>query len=195
MSALRRSAATLALAATSLLLAPAPAAFAHHGYSGPVRLYFDAVSVEPGADGWLMRAALHDSGNGKPAPGFVVHAAGTGSGGATFGPLTMTDGDTDGRYEADLGSLSTGDWTLTLDVADAPGATERAVPLKRNWAVSLQPGQAIDVLGQLPTPSEGGSSGSSGAVPSLLLGLVVAAGIGVSAVLFSRRRRTPVPVR
>jgi hypothetical protein len=192
MTATRRIAVTLAVAAALLTLAPAPPASAHHGYSGPVRLYLDTVRLEPGPDGWLIRAALHDSGNGKPAPGFVVHAAGTATGGqSAFGPLTLTDTDTDGRYEAAVGQLATGDWTLTVDVADAPGASERAIPLKRTWPVTLHPNQTLDVLGRLPAPKSGDPSGSGPPVP-LLLG--VAAGLtalAVAARQTARRRTTP----
>jgi hypothetical protein len=195
MTAMRRSALALVGAAALVSLAPAPPASAHHGYAGPVRLYLDTVRVEPVTDGWVIRAALHDSGNGRPAPGFVVHAAGTGSGGAAFGPLTLTDADTDGRYEAAVGQLSTGDWTLTFDVTDAPGATERAIPIKRTWPVTLQPGQAVDVIGQLPTTG-GGSSSDSSVVP-IVVG--VAAGLAALAVaglqLTRRRPRSAVPAR
>jgi hypothetical protein len=192
LTAIRRTAATLATAVALVSLGPASPALAHHGYAGPVRLYLDSVRLEPGADGWLIRADLHDSGNGKPAPGFVVHAAGTAtSGQSAFGPLTLTDTDTDGRYEAAVGQLATGDWTLTVDVADAPGASERAIPLKRTWPVTLQPNQTLDVLGRLPAPETGGPSGSGPPVP-LLLG--VAAGLialAVAARQITRRRTTP----
>jgi hypothetical protein len=194
-TAIRRAAATLAVAAL-LALAPTPPASAHHGYSGPVRLYLDTVRLEPGPDGWLIRAALHDSGNGKPAPGFVVHAAGTAtSGQSAFGPLTLTDTDTDGRYEAAVGQLATGDWTLTVDVTDAPGASERAIPLKRTWPVTLHPNQTLDVLGKLPAPA-GDSSSGSGTPLTLILG--VAAGLSalaVAALQLSRRRTRPIPAR
>ena len=192
---MRRTVATLAVAAL-LALAPSPPASAHHGYSGPVRLYLDTVRLEPGPDGWLIRAALHDSGNGKPAPGFVVHAAGTATTGqSAFGPLTLTDTDTDGRYEAAVGQLSTGDWSLVIDVSDAPGASERAIPIKRNWLVTVQPGQTVDVLGKLPAPTGDSSSGSGTPVP-LILG--VAAGLSalaVAALQLSRRRTRPIPAR
>ena len=192
MTAIRRAAATLAVAVVLLSLVPAPPASAHHGYSGPVRLYLDSLRLEPGPDGWLIRADLHDSGNGKPAPGFVVHAAGTATTGqSAFGPLTLTDTDTDGRYEAAVGQLATGDWTLTVDVTDAPGASERAIPLKRTWPVTLQPNQTLDVLGRLPAPETGDSTDSGTPVP-LLLG--VAAGLTALAIAarqqMARRRTT-----
>src|SRR5581483_11544928 len=166
----------------------------HHGYAGPVRLYLDAVSIEPASNGWLIRAALHDSGNGRPAPGFVVHATGTGPNGAPLGPANLTDPEADGRYEAALGDLPTGDWSLTLDVTDAPGASERAIPLKRTWPVTLQANQTVDVLGRLPAPKPG-DSGDSGAPVPLILGIT--AGLTALALaarqLVSRRRTRPIP--
>lgn len=178
-------------AAAALTLGSAPAAQAHHGYTGPVRLYLDTVRLEPAADGWVIRAALHDSGNGKPAPGYVVRVAGTGGGGAAFGPFTLTDSDADGGYDAALGSLPGGDWTLSIDVTDAPGASERAIPLKRTWPVSLRPGQPVDVLGKLPGPTDGSSSGSGSALP-LALGVAAGlTGLGVAARRLLRRRSSP----
>jgi hypothetical protein len=157
-----------------------------------VRLYLDAVTVEPGANGWLIRAALHDSGNGRPAPGFVVHATGTGPAGAALGPATLADPDADGRYEAPLGQIPTGDWSLTLDVTDAPGASERAIPLKRTWPVTLQAGQTLDVLGRLPSPSSGDSSDSGPPAP-LILGIAAGlTGLAVAARQITRRRTHPV---
>ena len=175
----------IAALAVTLALAPRPAE-AHHGYAGPVRLYLDAVTLEPGANGWVVRAALHDSGNGRPAPGFVVQATGTGPSGAALGPATLADPDADGRYEAPLGQIPTGDWSLTLDVTDAPGANERAIPLKRTWPVTLHPGQALDVLGKLPAPQAGESSGSNSAIP-LFLG--ISAGVAALAIFARQLRR------
>ncbi len=191
MTTTRRSVATLAAAWALVMLVPATPAHAHHGYAGPVRLYLQDVKVQPQAEGWVLHAALNDSGNGKAAPGFVVHANGTGPAGAAFGPLTLTDGDADGRYESVLGPLPTGDWSLTLDVTDAPGSEERAIPIKRSWPVTLRPGEALDVLGHLPTPAGESSSGSGPAVP-LVLG--IAAGLialAVAARQMIRRRTTP----
>jgi hypothetical protein len=185
---LRRTIAALMLV---LAFAPTTPAQAHHGYAGPVRLYLDAVSLEPGINGWLIRAALHDSGNGRPAPGFVVNATGTGPQGAPLGPVNLADPERDGRYEAALGQLPTGDWSLTLDVADAPGASERAIPVKRTWPVTLSPNQPLDVLGQLPAPKPGDSS-DSGRPVALLLGVAAGvAGLAVAARQLTRRRTRP----
>lgn len=183
----------IAALAVTLTLGSAAPAHAHHGYAGPVRLYLQDVNVEPAADGWVLRAALNDSGNGRPAPGFVVHATGTGPAGAVLGPVTLTDGDADGRYESVLGPLPSGDWSLTLDVTDAPGNEERAVPLKRSWPVTLRSGEAVDVLGHLPAPAGDSSSGSGSAIP-MMLG--VAAGLAALAVAgrqVARRRSPAVP--
>lgn len=194
MNLLRRSPlGRAAVAAALLVLASATPAVAHHGYAGPVRLYLQDINVEPQAEGWILHAALNDSGNGRPARGFVVHANGTGPAGAVFGPVTLADGDADGRYESALGPLPTGDWSLTLDVTDAPGSEERAIPIKRSWPVTLRPGEALDVLGPLPAPAGDSSSGSGSAVP-LVLG--VAAGLAALAVAgrqLARRRSPAIP--
>jgi hypothetical protein len=194
MNLLRRSRFGGAAAAAALLVlgSAAPAA-AHHGYAGPVRLYLQDVNVEPKAEGWVLHATLNDSGNGKAAPGFVVHANGTGPAGAAFGPLTLSDGDADGRYESVLGPLPAGDWSLAIDVTDAPGSEERAIPLKRSWPVTLRPGQALDLLGRLPAPTGESSSGSGSAVP-LVLGVAAGlAGLGVAGRQLARRRTHVIP--
>ena len=171
MTAIGRLIAAL-IAATALTASPA---HAHHGYTGPVRLYLETVSVEPVADGWRMRAAVNDSGSGKPAPGFVVHARGSGPQDASFGPVPLTDTDADGRYEAELGSLPAGDWSVTVEVTDAPNSEERAVPITRTSTVTLQPAQGpVEVIGRRLASASGDGAGSSsgGSVAPLVYGVV-----------------------
>lgn len=144
--------------------------------------------MEPGPNGWNIRAALHDSGNGRPAPGFVVHAAGTGGGGATFGPVNLLDVAGDGLYSAALGQLPAGDWTLSLDVTDAPGASERAIPVKRRWPVTLYADQPLDVLGRLPAPT-GSPPSDSGTPLPLILGIAAGlVGLALAGLQMARRR-------
>lgn len=192
----RRWATVVIVAAT--LLAPAltwPAS-AHHGSGGPVRLYLETVRLEPTGDGWLVRTALNDTSSGKPAPGFLVQVSGTGPGGATFGPVSLGDDDSDGRYDAGLGALAAGDWSLSVDVGDVPGGDGYLVPIHRAWPVRLQAGQALDLAGQGASAGRAPSSSGSGTdFTPLLLGAGVVALGGVTAVGLSRRRRAVVPAR
>jgi hypothetical protein len=193
MTSIGRSAAALAAAAL-MTLAPAVPALAHHGYAGPVRLYLETVRLEAQGQDWLIRAGVNDSGSGKPAPGFVVDASGSGPQGDTFGPVHLTDADADGRYEAALGVLPAGDWSVTVTVSDAPGSEERAIPVTRTWRLAVQPGEAMELIGRQTTLDTDGarSSSSSGSDP-LAMTLAVA---GVAALLgltltWLRRRRSP----
>lgn len=162
---------------------------AHHGYEGPARLYLGAVRLDPASDGWLAQAALNDTGSGKPAPGFLVEVTGSGPDGASFGPASLADVDADGRYEAALGALPAGDWSLTLHVGDLPGGEERAIPITRTWTVTLEPGQPLDVLARR-VPAGGGeeTEGAAGVLP-LLLGIAGgAAVVGLAGMGLARRR-------
>lgn len=174
-------------------------AHAHHGYEGPVRAYLETVRLEPRGDGWLIRAGLNDTASGRPAPGFVVGATGAGPQGATFGPVPLADLDADGRYEAGLGPLPAGDWSLTVEVGDVPGGEERVVPITRTWTVTLQPGQGLDVVGRRAAaapPGDGAPSESGSGTPlPLAMGVGAAGLLGLSAAWLIRRRRAMVPAR
>jgi hypothetical protein len=193
MNPARRSLLVLAAVTAGVLATLSPAltgpARAHHGYEGPARLYLGAVHLDPAADGWHARAALHDTGSGKPAPGFLVEVTGSGPEGASFGPAALADVDADGRYEAALGELPAGDWSLTLHVGDLPGGEERAIPITRTWTVTLEPGQALDVLARR-VPARGGeeAGGAAGVLP-VLLGIAGAvAVVGIAGMGLARRR-------
>src|SRR5207248_2877492 len=101
---------------------------------------------------------------------------------------------------APLGVLAPGNWSLTLDVGDVPGGDGYLVPINKTWPVRLQPGQPVDLVGQGGGGAGGSarpvrSSGSGTDATPLLLVAGVAALLGVSAVLLSRRRRAVVPAR
>jgi hypothetical protein len=177
-------------------------AFAHHGSGGPVRLYLGSVRLEPQGDGWVVRAALNDTNSGTPAPGYLVQVTGSGPQGATFGPVSLGDDDADGRYDASLGRLAPGDWSLSVDVGDAPGGDGYVDPINKTWPVRLHPGQAVDLIGRGSAPgaaAPSGSARSSGSgtdfPPPLVLVAGVAALLAVSAVWLTRRRRAVVPAR
>jgi hypothetical protein len=196
MTATRRSVATLAAAWALVMLAPATPAHAHHGYAGPVRLYLETVRLETQGQQWHLRAGVNDSGTGKPAPGFVVDASGSGPQGTAFGPVHMSDVDADGRYDAALGALPAGDWSVTVNVTDAPGSQERAVPVTRTWRLALQPGPPLELVGRqttLDTDDAASSSSSSDAgtiaTAMALAGLAVLLALAVT--LVRRRHRTP----
>ncbi|HVW33640.1 MAG TPA: hypothetical protein VHL53_13965, partial [Acidimicrobiia bacterium] len=182
------------------LLAPAltQPASAHHGSGGPVRLYLESVRLEPNGTDWTVRTGLNDTSSGRPAPGFLVQVSGTGPDGATFGPVSLGDDDSDGRYDADLGTLAAGDWSLSVDVGDVPGGDGYLVPIHRTWPVRLQAGQALDLAGQGSPSGAGSKSSSSGGATDfapVLLGVGLAAVAGVTGIWFTRRRRAMVPAR
>lgn len=195
MTATRRSLATLAAAWALVMLAPARPAHAHHGYAGPVRLYLETVRLETRGQEWHLQAGVNDGGTGKPAPGFVVDASGSGPQGTAFGPVHLADVDADGRYDAALGALPAGDWSVTVNVTDAPSSDERAVPVSRTWRLALQPGPPIELVGRQTTldtyraPSSSASSSTSAGATALAIGgLAVLLGVTV---IVLRRRRTP----
>lgn len=182
------------LAVTTVLTGPllTGRAGAHHGYEGPARLYLETVRLDPGADGWLARAALNDTASGKPAPGFLVEVTGSGPEGASFGPASLPDLDADGRYEAALGALPAGDWSLTLHVGDLPGGDERVIPITRTWTVTLTAGRGLDVLVRQSAATGGPSGTGTDAVPLLLSLTGAAAILGLAATGVARRRRPPL---
>jgi hypothetical protein len=193
-----RRAGIAVIAAIVAVVAPAAArpALAHHGGGGPVRLYLETVRLEPQGGQWALTAALDDTSSGKPAPGYLVQASGRGPEGTAFGPVSLADNDADGRYDAPLGTLGAGNWSVTVEVGDAPGGDGYVVPITRTWPVSLHEGQALDLTGQGGSPGRTASSGSGPSfVTPLLLGAALAALLGVTAVWLTRRRRTVVPAR
>lgn len=182
-----------ALAVTAALAGPplTGRAEAHHGYEGPARLYLATVRLDPGADGWFARAALNDTASGKPAPGFLVEVTGSGPEGASLGPASLADLDADGRYEAALGALPAGDWSLTLHVGDLPGGDERVIPITRTWTLTLHPGRPVDVLARRSPADDSPSGNAAGVVPLLLSVAGGAAVLGLAVTGVARRRRRP----
>jgi hypothetical protein len=166
---------------------------AHHGYEGPARLYLETVRLDPGADGWLARAALNDTASGKPAPGFLVEVTGAGPDGAGFGPASLADLDADGRYEAPLGALPAGDWSLTLHVGDLPGGDERVIPITRTWTVSLHPAQPLDVLARRASPGSQSGTSAGGTIVAATAVVGMAGLVVVFAARMRRRRATALP--
>jgi LPXTG-motif cell wall-anchored protein len=188
-----RSAGIAVLTALMALATPASTrpAFAHHGSGGPVGLYLGSVRLEPQGDGWVVRAVLNDTSSGTPAPGYLVQVTGSGPQGATFGPVSLSDDHADGRYDASLGRLAPGNWSVSVDVGDAPGGDGYLVPISKTWPVRLHPGQAVDLVGR----GSARSSGSGTDFTPLLLVVGVVALLGLSAAWLSRRRRAMVPAR
>lgn len=190
---LRRAIAAFAIGLTLVSAAPVQA---HHGYAGPVRLYLETVRLETQDQGWHIRLGVNDSGTGKPAPGFVVDASGTGPQGSAFGPVHLTDTDADGRYEGALGSLPAGDWSVTVNVTDAPNSEERAIPVTRTWRLAVQPGEPMELIGPQTTqdtdraPSSS-SSWSSGAIVTTLAIAGLAALLALTLTGLRRHRRQP----
>ena len=194
-TAARRLIVRLAILAALITPAFTRPAFAHHGSGGPVRLYLETVRLEPQGDGWVIRSALNDTSSGTPAPGFLVQVTGSGPQGATFGPVSLGDDRSDGHYTASLGRLAPGNWSVTIDVGDVPGGDGYLVPINKTWPVRLQPGQAVDLVGQGSPSGARTSSGSGTDFTPLVLVAGVAALLATSAVWLTRRRRAVVPAR
>lgn len=185
--------------AVIVTLAAATPALAHHGYAGPVRLYLETVRLETTGPDWHIRAGVNDAGTGKPAPGFVVEAVGSGPQGATFGPVHLADVDADGRYDAALGALPAGDWSVTVNVTDGPNSEERAIPVTRTWNVAVQPNESPELTGRRTTlDTEAGPSSSGGSSSNLAASLALAGVVALFALSFarhSRRHHPAVPTR
>jgi hypothetical protein len=90
--------------------------------------------------------------------------------------------------------LGAGNWSVTVEVGDAPGGDGYVVPITRTWPVALHEGQALDLTGQGGSPARTSGSGNSFVTP-LVLGAGVAALLAVTAAWLGRRRRTMVPAR
>jgi hypothetical protein len=183
-----------ALAVTLTLTSPTPA-LAHHGYAGPVRLYLETVRLETHDQAGRLQVGVNDAGTGQPAPGFVVDAVASGPSGSTVGPIYLTDVDADGRYEAPLGSLPPGDWSVTVNVTDAPNSEERAVPVTRTWNVTLRPNESLELVGRqttLDTKARPSSSGSSSTTLTAFVALAALAA-ALALALTRKRHRPPVP--
>jgi len=187
------------IAFVAALAAPAftTPAFAHHGGGGAlVRLYLGSVRLEPQAQEWVVRAAVNDAGSGKLAPGFLVQVSASGPNGATFGPVSLTDDDADGRYEAPLGALPPGDWSVRVEVGDVPGGDGYLIPINRTFPVRLAPGQPVELIeGGSSSRTPAPSSGSGTDLAPLLLVAGIVALLGMSAAWLTRRRRAVLPAR
>ena len=189
----------LAALAVTLTLISATPALAHHGYAGPVRLYLETVRLDTESQAGRLQVGVSDAGTGKPAPGFIVDAVASGPGGSTVGPVYLTDVDADGRYEAPLGSLPPGDWSVTVNVTDAPNSEERAIPVTRTWKVTLHPNESLDLIGRettLDTEARPSSSGSSSTTLTAFLALAALTALLATTLTLKRRRPRPaVPAR
>jgi LPXTG-motif cell wall-anchored protein len=171
-------------------------AFAHHGGGGPVRIYLESVRLEPRAEEWVVRASLNDTGSGKPAPGYLVQVSGAGPQGATFGPVSLADDDADGRYDGSLGRMAPGEWSVTVDVGDAPGGDGYIIPINRTWPVRLHARQALDLIEEGSSSSGAARSSRSGTdFTSILPVAGIAVLLGASAAWLSRRKRAILRAR
>jgi hypothetical protein len=167
-------------------LSPAQA-IAHAG--GRAQLYVASATLAPQGEGWAMSTVLRDLDSGRLEPGFAVEASGTGPSGS-FGPVALADAEGDGRYDAALPSIAAGNWMLTVRASEIPGGAS-ALPLRRTWNVTLQPGQPVNIAGDGPSGS--GKDSATNAVP-LALGIGGAAGLALLAgIRRGRHRRAMVP--
>jgi hypothetical protein len=76
---------------------------------------------------------------------------------------------------------------VTVSVTDAPGSEERAIPVTRTSTVSLQPGQALDVIGRRRPPRAGAGSDSGMAGPLAYGAAAVIAVLGLVGLWRARR--------
>jgi hypothetical protein len=91
---------------------------------------------------------------------------------------------------------------LTVNVADAPGSDERAIPVTRTWRLPVASGQSLELIGRQTTldenasPSSSGSNSGSGTIATTLAVAGLALLIALTLTHLLRRRRTPaVPAR
>jgi LPXTG-motif cell wall-anchored protein len=178
--------AALAVAAPLATALPAPPAGAHSG--GRAQLYVDSIHLEPLADGWLTTLSVRDADSGRLEAGYGVQVAGSGPGGQAVGPVSLTDPDADGRYQATV-PMTVGGWSLTVKADEIAGGP-RAVPFRRTWPVTLEPGRPVDVAGPSPSAPPAGPGAADRTIP-LLLGLVAAATL--SGLVLRRRKKSEPP--
>jgi len=183
---MRTAVAAAAVAVVALGLTFAPAAGAHSG-AGQAQLYVATARLEPHGTAWSLTVMVRDADSGAPQPGFAVEASGSGTSGARFGPVALSDPGNDGRYEG-LVPVAPGEWAITLTAGEIPGG-QRALPFTKTWNIALQSGQALDVTGgaQAPRPGSGGSG--TPFVPLVVAPVLGAVGVVLLAVRLLRRRQ------
>jgi hypothetical protein len=187
----RRSAlaavAPIGLALGLLAAVSAAPAGAHSG--GRAQLYVDSIRLEPQAEGWLTTLVVRDADSGRPEPGFGVELTASHPAGETVGPVSLADPDTDGRYTA-IVPMTDGGWALTVEADEIPGGA-RAVPFKKTWPITLQPGQPLDLAGSRPPASDGESGAADRTIP-LLFGVTAAIALSTLITLSRTRRQRHV---
>jgi LPXTG-motif cell wall-anchored protein len=160
-----------------------------------VRLYLGSVRLEPETEDWVARVAVNDAGSGKLAPGFLVQVSGSGPNGATFGPVSLGDGDADGRYDAPLGGLAPGDWSVRVEVGDVPGGDGYLIPINRTLPARLEVGQAVELVEGGSAAAVAPSSDEGTDFTPVLLVAGIAALLAMSAAWLTRRKRAVLPAR
>jgi hypothetical protein len=157
---------------------------AHSG--GRIQLFVDRLGLHStGGNGWVVSVGMVDADSGTPAPGFDVIAEGTGDGGHSAGPVTLTDQGT-GQYTGLL-TADPGTWDLAIRAETLPGGPP-GVPLRKMYALALEPGKDVTIDAQPP-----GGSGIG-----VMLPVVSAVATGAIVGWFfvrRRRRRHSVPAR
>jgi hypothetical protein len=157
---------------------------AHSG--GRIQLFVDRLGLHAsGGNGWVVSVEMVDADSGTPAPGFDVIAEGTGDGGHSAGPVTLTDQGS-GQYSGLL-KAAPGTWDLAIRAETVPGGPA-GVPLRKMYEVALEPGRDVTIDAHPP-----GGSGLGVMLP-VASAVVTAAIIGWFFVR-RRRRRSLVPVR
>ena len=156
---------------------------AHSG--GRIQLFVDRLGLHAsGGNGWVVSVEMVDADSGTPAPGFDVIAEGTGDGGHSAGPVTLTDQGS-GQYSGLL-KAEPGTWDLAIRAETVPGGPP-GVPLRKTYALALEPGK--DVVIDARPPGSG-----IGMMLPLASALVTAAIVGWFFVRRGRRRKV-VPAR
>ena len=150
----RRRSLAAALAVTAALVAwltPAPPAGAHR--DGRVELFVDHVELRSdGDDAWAVSVSLIDADSGSSQPAFDVIVEATDASGASAGAVLLRD-EGGGRYTGRL-SARPGRWQLVVRAESLPGGVP-GIPLRKGYAVTLEPGRDMSLAGSAPAAAPG----------------------------------------
>ena len=176
----RRRSLAAAVAVTAALAAgvtSAQPARAHSG--GRVELFVDRIELQShGGDAWTVAVGLIDADSGSPQPGFDVTVEAAGASGGSTGPVLLRD-EGGGRYAGPL-SARPGGSELVVRAESLPGGVA-GIPLRKAYAVTLEPGRDVTLAGLAPAAGGGGRA--------VALGLLSVIAGAAFLLLFSRRQR------
>jgi hypothetical protein len=143
-------------------------AWAHN--AGRVELLVTNLRFDRAPDGLAVSADLVDRDSGDTAAGFVIVVTASGAGGASAGPVTMTDQRQAGHYEGLL-AVGPGSWTVTARAEQGSSALP-ALGSSRTTKVE------VDEAGAVSSHRSGGDSNVAlWVVPGAAAVVLVAGGV------------------